>query len=121
MEENKILAELFQIRTQAHWLHLQTSSYAEHKALDGFYNDWLGLVDSFIETYFGRYGKKDGSFLNAVKSYEALPANLLIDNTYNFVSTQLKSIVKASDMDLLNIIADMQGLCNHTKYLLTLK
>lgn len=121
MEEIKIFAELFQIRTQAHWLHLQTTLYPEHKSLDEFYTEWGNLTDLFVETYFGKYGRVDGSFLNAVKSYSVTNSTDFVNAIYANFLPQLDSLVKAEDTDLQNIIADMKGLCNHTKYLLTLR
>jgi hypothetical protein len=40
-------------QTQAHVFHLQTGSYAEHKALQGYYEGIDDLVDSLIESYQG--------------------------------------------------------------------
>jgi hypothetical protein len=47
---------LFHARTAAHVLHLNATSYAQHVALSGFYDDIVGLVDAFAEAYQGRYG-----------------------------------------------------------------
>lgn len=40
-------------QTQVHIFHLQTDSYAEHKALQGYYEGIDDLVDSLIESYQG--------------------------------------------------------------------
>ena len=40
-------------QTQAHVFHLQTGSYAEHKALQGYYEGIDDLVDSLVESYQG--------------------------------------------------------------------
>ena len=42
--------------TNTHILHLQTKSYAEHKALEEFYSEVGDLVDAFVEAYQGKYG-----------------------------------------------------------------
>lgn len=42
-------------RDLAHRAHLRTASYAEHKALNDFYEGIIPLVDSFAESYQGRY------------------------------------------------------------------
>lgn len=47
---------LFQIRDKMHINHLKTKSYSEHKALNEFYDSVLGLTDSLIESYQGKYG-----------------------------------------------------------------
>lgn len=46
----------FHARTNAHVLHLGTKSYAEHKALQEFYDGLIPLVDSLAEAYQGEYG-----------------------------------------------------------------
>lgn len=51
-----LVSLLFASRTQAHIFHLQTSSYAAHKALNGYYDDIVDLTDGLIESYQGKYG-----------------------------------------------------------------
>lgn len=46
----------FESRTAAHIAHLQTKSYAAHKALGEYYDGIIDLVDSFAEGYQGIYG-----------------------------------------------------------------
>ena len=50
------VSTLFHSRTQAHTFHLQTNSFAAHKALNEYYDSIIDLVDSLIESYQGRYG-----------------------------------------------------------------
>lgn len=47
---------MFEARQVAHNLHLKSKNFAEHKALDEFYNGLLERVDEFVETYQGQYG-----------------------------------------------------------------
>lgn len=54
-ELNTFFSKLFAVRDHAHKLHLSTKSYAQHKALDGFYEGLLDLIDQIIETYQGEY------------------------------------------------------------------
>ena len=46
----------FLARDVAHSVHLNTRSYAKHKALQEFYEEIVGLADGFAETYQGRHG-----------------------------------------------------------------
>ena len=46
---------LLHSRTQVHIFHLQTKSYAEHKALQKYYEGIDGIVDGLIESYQGKY------------------------------------------------------------------
>ena len=47
---------LFLARDVTHSAHLNTRSYAKHKALQKFYENIIDLADSFAEAYQGRYG-----------------------------------------------------------------
>lgn len=61
----EMISLLFHSRTQAHTFHLQTESFAEHKALEGYYDGIVGLIDSITESYQGKYG--------IVKGYKNYP------------------------------------------------
>jgi len=52
----KLVSFLFHSRTQAHVFHLQTPSFAEHKALNDYYDEIIELVDGLIESHQGKYG-----------------------------------------------------------------
>jgi hypothetical protein len=42
--------------TATHFLHLQTASYASHKALGHYYENIVELADKYAEAYQGHYG-----------------------------------------------------------------
>lgn len=42
--------------TATHYLHLNTASYAAHKALGHYYENIVGLADKFAEAYQGHNG-----------------------------------------------------------------
>ena len=48
---------LFLARDVTHSVHLNTRSYAKHKALQKFYENIVELTDQLAETYFGVYGQ----------------------------------------------------------------
>jgi len=53
------IGTLLQSRTQAHIFHLQVkgvSAYPKHKALEGYYDGIVDLIDGLVESYQGRYG-----------------------------------------------------------------
>ena len=62
-----IISAALHSRTQVHIFHLQTdsqSSFAEHTALGGFYDEIGDLVDGIVESYQGKY--------DIVKNYETM-------------------------------------------------
>jgi hypothetical protein len=42
--------------TAAHYLHLNTASYAAHKALGHYYENIVDLADRYAEAYQGHFG-----------------------------------------------------------------
>ena len=58
-------SDLFEVEVNIHIAHLQTTSFAEHKALDAVYKDIVDLRDRFIESYQGEY-----DIITGYKSFE---------------------------------------------------
>ncbi len=56
MDFAKLISYLFHSRTQAHIFHLQTQSFAEHMALNVYYDGIVPLIDGIVESYQGKYG-----------------------------------------------------------------
>lgn len=112
MESGKFIGQLFQSRDMMHLAHLQTTSYAEHKALGAYYDGILDLTDKFTEVYFGRSKR----------------CEIIIPESKNTNSvSHLKEMQKSLDSEranytseLQNIIDEMLSLVNKTLYLLTL-
>jgi len=61
----EMISLLLHSRNQIHVLHLQTKSYAEHKALDDYYSGIVDLIDGLVESYQGKY-----EILKGYKSYD---------------------------------------------------
>lgn len=112
MAPAKLIGLLFQSRDIIHIAHLQTRSFAEHKALDGYYSGILDLTDSFTEKYFGRNGRVEF----------VIPESKNQDAVTHL--KELRAVIEAErdnyTTDLQNIMDDMIGHVNETLYLLTL-
>ena len=50
-----MISALMNSQTQIHVFHLQTESYAEHKALQKYYENIDGIVDGLVESFQGQY------------------------------------------------------------------
>lgn len=112
MTPNKFIGILFQSRDVMHLTHLDTRSFAEHKALNGFYDGILELTDSFTEKYFGRNGRIEIVIPESKKQDAVI-----------FLKELGKIIEGERDnysSDLQNIMDEMIGLVFETLYLLTL-
>ena len=112
MTPGKFIGTLFHSRDAMHLAHLNTTSYAEHKALNAYYDGILDLTDKFTEVYFGRYKRlaitiPEAKVESAVEHLKNLQA--LVDGERNNYTSELQ-----------NILDEMLGLINQTLYLLTL-
>lgn len=61
----EMVCQMLHSQTQVHIFHLGTKSYAEHKALQGYYEGVDALTDGLVESYQGKYG-----LLTNYKSYK---------------------------------------------------
>lgn len=99
------VAVLFHSATNAHFMHLQTKSYAVHKALETYYEDIIDIVDRWAESYQGCYDLIESypsgfqvatdpeKYLNQVKDFVASIREVLPEET------QLQNIVdEASEL-----------------------
>lgn len=100
-------------RTNAHVLHLKTTSYAKHKALNEFYDQIVDLADTLAEVYQGDYG--------VIATYP--PRYTPVDDPVELVSTLAKWIednryacCDADDTYMQNIIDEIVALCRQTLY-----
>ena len=112
MAPSKFIGQLFHSRDTMHIAHLQTTSFAEHKALNGYYDGILDLTDKFIEVYFGRFKRveiviPEAKIQSSVEHLKELQQ--LIDGERNNYPSELQ-----------NIMDEMLGLVDKTLYLLTL-
>lgn len=104
------IARSFALRTAAHLLHLSSTSYAQHVALDEFYTGLIPLVDSYAEVYMGLEGRIT-SFPSVAPPAGQAP-NLL--NVYlEVVRAELAS---DSAESLKNILAGIEELTARTLY-----
>lgn len=110
----KLILSLFHARTAAHVLHLQTRSYAAHKALNEFYDEIIDLADSLAEVYQGEYG--------LIKWDEAEPYELpkdaleMLDDLRETVDECAKECFDPADTHLNNIADEIRSLIASTQY-----
>lgn len=112
MTPSKFIGMLFQSRDMMHIAHLQTTSFAEHKALNGYYDGILDLTDKFSEVYFGRFKRveiviPESKIMSAAEHLKEMQQT--IDSERNNYPSEIQ-----------NIMDEMLALINKTLYLLTL-
>lgn len=108
----EFFATLLHAATIAHQLHLQTRSFAEHKALGSFYEELPELVDGLVESYQGKYG--------IITDYpfefdlDMSSAEKFLTELSDFVKEERASL--AQDSEIQNDIDSIQTLINGTIY-----
>lgn len=103
--------------------HWQTKGYARHQAFGGFYSALDGLIDTFVESAMGKYGRfslNDEDKTIEIKNLSELDIKGLV-NSLREALVQLGSELDPTDTDLLNIRDEMLGELNKLAYLLTLE
>ena len=105
------VSTLFHSGTNAHFMHLQTDSYARHVALAEYYDGIIELGDKWAEAYQGCY--------EVIKSY---PKEFHLATDPVKYITGIKTFVKdirselPDDSELQNIVDEIAGLVDSTLY-----
>ena len=114
MKCNDFIGMLFLARDVTHSVHLNTRSYAKHKALQKFYENIIDLADDFAEAYQGRHG--------LIGPISLMSANKT-GNVVEFLKDQLAEIEKGrydvcekTDTPLQNLIDGIIELYLSTLY-----
>jgi hypothetical protein len=108
------LGNLFLARDVTHSVHLNTRSYAKHKALNKFYVGIIDLADELAEAYQGRHGLIGPITLQSAKK---------TNNVVEFLEDSLKTIeemryevVEKDDAAIQNLIDSIVVLYLQTIY-----
>lgn len=117
---NEIMKFLFTIQIINKLYHLNTTSFARHKASDAFDDSLQTHIDRFAETYIGRYNVKP--VVNSIKIDQDFISDDGIVRLYIQVKTYLENLNRFfSDPDLLAIRDDLLADVNKSVYLFQLK
>jgi hypothetical protein len=106
------VGQLFLARDVTHSVHLNTRSYAKHKALGSFYPKIIDLADDLVETYQGRKGLIGPITLHSAEK---------TGNVVEFLEDSLKKIEKGreefgDDTAVQNIVDEIVSLYLSTLY-----
>lgn len=110
----EMVSILLHSRTQAHTFHLQTESYAEHIALQGYYDGIVGFTDTIVESYQGKYG--------IIRGYKSYPLSdyKSVEGTISFFQKLCDKVTSlrdcCDDSWLQNEIDNVCTLINQTLY-----
>lgn len=114
-----VAAKLTYFHEQLHLLHWQTTSYAQHQALEGLYDYVHDFKDGVIEKLMGYMGKRPKAYKLEPLS-DTANANVVVSEIISF-SHQLMTWAEANRYcDVENLAQELSGEAAKTKYLLTL-
>lgn len=117
-----IIGPLIQFQQQLRIFHWQTDSFAEHKAFGKTYEAFDGLIDSFVETYMGKFGKIKPTITFSITLKSLTGSDTVKEILQDFEDYLISmSDEIASETYLLNIRDEMQAQINVLRYLLTLR
>lgn len=118
MSVSKFLMTLMNSRNQAHVFHLTTSSYAQHKALQKYYEGIIPLLDSYAEIYISQLnGRVTLSDTNTRYIQDAKKAR----QYFKSLLSRIKKMKLPKDRSLLATQDTIEGLIKSTIYMLKLK
>jgi hypothetical protein len=114
MKAADFVGHLFLARDVAHSVHLNTRSYAKHKALGSFYDKVVDLADSFAEAYQGRHGLIGPISLQTAKKNGNI-VEFLQDSLDEIEANRYK-VCEKDDSAIQNIIDEIVALYLSTLY-----
>jgi hypothetical protein len=120
MEQNneiigQFISTLFASRTQAHVFHLQTDSFAEHAALNTYYDEIVGITDGIVESYQGKYGIIRGYGNVALQEFQNCEGVIAyFEMLYTYVEKSRQMI--AQDSYIQNQVDEVVALIASTLY-----
>jgi len=118
--DGDIVTAMMTIRDQIKLYHWQTSLFSRHKATDELVEKLDENVDTFVETYMGKYGRPRISAPIKLSNFSESAARTFVERQRKFLSVVLPRKLSPEDTDLLNIRDTILGDLNQTLYLFTL-
>ncbi len=113
-----IAGKLTHFHLQAHLLHWQTTSYAQHKALGKLYEFVQDFKDELVEKIMGYTGKRPAPY--KIEPLTNCTASECVNNLLSFASALKAYGEKNGYHDVCNLADALSGEAAKTKYLLTL-
>jgi hypothetical protein len=109
-----LLSKLLDSQRQVHIFHLQTKSFAEHKALQDYYDAIGDIVDGIVESTQGKYGILTGWKSFPTEEYQSTEQCITYLKTLSEEVTKAYNIVK--DTYIQNQLDEVTTLINSTLY-----
>lgn len=109
-----LIGQLFLARDVTHSVHLNTRSYAKHKALGAFYSKIIDLTDDLAEMYQGRHGLIGPITLHSAKKTNNVVE--FLEDSLSEVENMRYKVCEKDDTAIQNTIDEIVGLYLSTLY-----
>jgi hypothetical protein len=109
-----LVSKLLDSQRQVHIFHLQTKSFAEHKALQDYYDAIGDLVDGVVESYQGKYGIVTGWKSIGTADYQSTEQLLSYLKSLSEETSKYYKVSK--DTYIQNQLDEVTTLINSTLY-----
>ena len=122
---NSVAMDLLTLKNQVKVFHWQTTSYAEHKALDKLFGKLNNLNDRWVEVFMGKYGRitlpSDNNTIHLRNFSKDIIQKYL--SQWNVYMRMIRDthFGESQDSDLSNIFDELFSEVNNTLYLLRLQ
>ena len=122
MTPEMIKGKLFSFHNSAHSLHLDTRSFAEHKALQSLYEDLVTFKDELLELLMGyQNGRRIGKAkLDELPTYSQEAVTNMVKEGLAFATELEEWAEDKKYCDIENTAQALSGLFAKTQYMLTL-
>jgi len=114
MKAAEFVGLFFLARDVTHSVHLNTRSYAKHKALQEFYEEIVELADGFAEAYQGRHGLIGPISLQSAKKTSNVVE--FLQNQVEEIESVRYTVCPKTDTPLQNLIDGIVELYLSTLY-----
>ena len=114
------MSHLLAIRNQVKLYHWQTKSFARHTATDNLTAALDTNIDTFVESYMGRYGRPKVSGSIKLHNFSESAAKAFVAKETKYLSAELPRKIGKNDTDLLNLRDTILGDLTKVLYLFTL-
>ena len=121
---SEIVHVLMNLYDQVKIYHWQTMHFPRHEAAGKLIEALDEQIDTFVETYMGKYGRpKFGGRTGVIKirNFHDQEAPALLKSAIAWLTHKLPKHLKSGDTDLLNIRDEILADLNQSLYLFTLE
>jgi len=119
---SECFSKFYMFEATAHWYHLNTSSFAEHKALDFLVDEITGIKDKTLEILLGYISKEARCKVSMDLSYQGPESSKkLAQELWKFADEYEKIYAEKGYGDLEQVFQTIKEFASRFRYLLSLK